>query len=136
MAQIQPYLHFNGNCREAMTFYKDCLGGELNLMTIGDSPMASNMPAEMHQNIMHAQLKTNSLVLLASDMGEAQAVKGNMLSLLLDCTSQEEIQDLFTKLSAGGTVGHALEVTFWGATFGDLTDKYGINWMLNFDKNQ
>jgi len=137
MAQINAYLHFNGNCREAMAFYKECLGGELTMQAVGESPMAGQMPSEMHKNILHAQLVKDGFVLLASDMmGPEVASKGSTISLLLDCRSEEEIKTLFSNLSSGGEIGHPLKEEFWGATFGDLTDKFGINWLFNFDKNQ
>jgi PhnB protein len=135
MTQINSYLTFGGNCREAMNFYKECLGGELSLQTIGDSPLADKMPAAMKDCILHATLTNGSLILMGSDMvGEKGLQKGNAVSMAINCSSEEEIQDFYEKLSAGGTKDHALEQSFWGATFGDLTDKYGNHWLLNFEK--
>ena len=68
MTQINSYLTFNGNCREAMNFYKECLGGELVLQTIGDSPLSEKMPAKMKDSILHSTLTKDNLVLLGSDM--------------------------------------------------------------------
>lgn len=136
MTQINAYLHFSSNCREAMTFYKECLGGELSIQAVGESPMADQMPPELQKNILHASLVKDGFVLLGSDMGPEGAIKGNTISLLLNCSSAEEIKTFFSNLSAGGEIGHPLKEEFWGATFGDLTDKFGINWMFNFDKNQ
>lgn len=136
MAQINSYLTFAGNCREAMTFYKDCLGGELKLQTIGESPLAGAMPAEMRDCILHGTLTRGSLVLMSSDMvAEEGLTSGNAVSLMLDCDSEEEIQSVYTKLSEGGQSTHPLETSFWGALFGDLTDKYGNHWLLHFDKS-
>jgi PhnB protein len=135
--QIISYLTFNGNCREAMTFYKECLGGELFLQTIGDSPTANKMPQEMKYHIMHSSLKNGSIVIMASDMvGDQGLQKGNAVSLLLDCSSEEEIRTCYEKLASGGEATSPLEDTFWGAIFGNLTDKYGNHWLLNFNKNQ
>lgn len=135
MAQINSYLTFNGNCREAMNFYASCLGGELNMQTIGESPLSGKMPAQMKDCILHATLTNGSMVLMGSDMvGEKGLQKGNHVSMAINCCSEEEIKNLYEKLSAGGQKEHALEETFWGATFGDLTDKYGKHWLLNFDK--
>ena len=76
-------------------------------------------------------------MLLASDLHVAGGlVKGNSVSLMLNCGSETEIKERFNKLSAGGDVLHPVEPTFWGALFGDLTDQYGVHWYLNFDKNQ
>ena len=136
MSQIQSYLTFSGNCREAMTFYKNCLGGELNLQTIGDSPMAGQMPGEMKDCILHSTLIKGPLVLMGSDMVDSSGlIKGNSVSLMLDCTSEEEIRNCYEKLSEGGEATHPLENTFWGALFGDLTDKYGNHWLLNYTRS-
>ena len=137
MTQINSYLTFGGNCREAMTFYKNCLGGELTLQTIGESPLADNMPPQMQQGILHATLTKGTLVLMASDMvGENGLTKGNAVSLMLNCSSENEIKTFYNSLSAGGQATHPLENSFWGALFGDLTDKFGNHWLLHFDKNQ
>ncbi len=136
MAQLHPYLTFNGNCREAMTFYKDCLNAELSTQTIGESANASQMPAEIHQNIMHARLARNgTILLLGSDMaGPEGTTQGNTITLFLDCSSQEEIHALFDKLSAGGNPTFPVTTEFWGGMFATLTDKFGYNWMLSYDK--
>jgi PhnB protein len=137
MTSINAYLTFNGNCREAMNFYRESLGGELNLQTVEDSPMAGQLPANMKKNIMHSSLAGEGFTIMGSDMcGPEGVVKGNNVSLILNCTSEEEIRNRFQVLSSGGKVKHPLEDTFWGALFGDLTDRYGIQWLLNFDKSQ
>ena len=135
MTQINAYLRFDGNCREAMTFYKDCLGGELEMMTVAGTPIAEHMPAEAAQNILHSCLTTGGMTLMATDMGPGDRVNGNNVSLMLNCSSEEEIQSLFSKLSAGGEITCPLEASFWGSTFGHFTDKFGMNWMLNYEKN-
>ena len=135
MTQLFPYLRFNGNCREAMTFYQTCLGGELSLQTVAESPIAAQLPPEAGSNIMHATLTKGSLVLAGSDMAPAEGVKrGNHMVLTLNCSSAEEINTLFEKLSAGGQVSMPLSTEFWGDTFGMLTDKFGNEWMLNYAK--
>jgi PhnB protein len=135
MTQIHSYLTFNGNCREAMGFYQDCLGGELQIQTIGESPMAAKMPAKMKEFILHATLTKGPLVLMGSDMvPDSGLVKGNSVSLSLTCSSEEEIRTLYKKLSEDGEATHPLEITFWNAIFGDLTDKYGNHWLLNYTR--
>jgi PhnB protein len=136
MSQINCYLTFNGNCREAMTFYKNCLGGELYFQTIGESPLVEQMPQRMKECILHATLTNGNLILMASDMvSETGFIKGNAVSLMLNCSSEEEIKRFYEKLSSGGQATHPLENTFWGALFGGLTDRFGNHWLLNFDKN-
>ncbi len=133
MSTINSYLRFNGNCSEAMTFYKDCLGGELTMQKVGESPMAGNMPQQMQDKIMHATLKNDGFIIMGSDLcDEKGLVKGNDVSLMLDCDSEEEIKAVYEKLSQRGKKTHPLEKTFWNALFGDLTDKFGINWLLHY----
>jgi PhnB protein len=135
MKDITPYLTFNGTCRQAMTFYKDILGGDLELMDFASSPM--EVPDEAKNNIMHAILSTNSFTLMASDTMPNQAVtNGNSVSLSINCQSVDEINHLFNSLSDGGEITMPLEDTFWGARFGMLTDKFGTCWMFNYDYPQ
>ena len=130
MTQINAYLTFNGNCREAMTFYKECLGGELTMQTVGGSPMEDQMPAEAKKNILHASLIKDGLVLLGSDLaGAGGVVKGNTISLSLNCSSEKEIQTFFSNLSSGGQVVHPLH-EFFAGTMGTLTDRFERDWLL------
>jgi PhnB protein len=133
--QLIAYLNFNGNCREAMTFYHDCLGGELMLQKVSESPMAAQMPSAAGASILHSTLTKGALILMGSDMMGSSLVKGNVIGLCMNCASEEEMSDYFLKLSAGGNVKTPLHQSFWGATYGELTDKYGVNWMFNFSKN-
>ncbi len=136
MAHISTYLTFNGDCREAMTFYRDALGGEIMFQTIGESPLSGQMSAQMKDCILHSTLTKGSLTLMASDMvGEQGLMKGNAVSLMLRGESEEEIRTFYTNLSLGGEATHPLEITFWGALFGGLTDKFGNHWLLIVDKN-
>lgn len=136
MAKIVAYLTFDGNCREAMEFYRDSLGGELKLMTAGESPIGAQMSPEQRDKIMHAELRRGELLLMASDdilsLG-AGIDAGNGVSLMLVCESEAEIKACFEALSAGGAINQALGKQFWGATYGDLTDRFGRRWMLNWE---
>ncbi len=137
MAHINAYLNFKGNCKEAMEFYKGCFGGELTLQTVGESPMAKDMPPQTQSNIMHATLKNDSIVLMGADSMKPENYSiGNAVILTVVCDSADEIKALFEKLSQGGTVTMPLADQFWGATFGMLTDKFGLHWMLNFEKKK
>ncbi len=137
MKTIYSYLNFNGNCREAMEFYKNCLGGKLDFLTIGESPLSKKMPAMMKKCILHSTLTNENIVLMGTDMiSEKGLVKGNAISLMLNCASEKEIKDHYKKLSRGGEQTHPLENTFWGAIFGGLTDKFGNHWLLNFNKGK
>ena len=130
---LHSYLTFSGNCREAMTFYQDCLGGELSFQTIGESPLPPGLPAHMKNYLVHASLCRNGFVLMASDMvGEQGLVKGNAVSMMLQCSSPEEIRTCYEKLSRDGQAAQALEPTYWGGLSGDLTDKFGNHWLLHY----
>jgi PhnB protein len=130
---ITSYLTFNGNCREAMTFYNACLGGQLHFQTVGDSPLAANLPGRMKKAILHATLTLGEMVIMGSDMvSEKGLVKGNAVSLMLHCNSEDEIKDLYKKLSKGGEAIQPIRISFWGALLGDLLDKYGNQWLLHY----
>jgi PhnB protein len=136
MTQVNAYLNFNGQCREALSFYKECLGGDLYLQKISESPMAAQLPSEAGPHILHGYLTRNGIVMLmGSDMMGNSLHPGNRVGLCLNCSSDEEINDFFTRLSAGGQVKTPLHQSFWGATYGELTDKFGLLWMFNYTKN-
>jgi PhnB protein len=131
--QLCAYLTFNGNCREAMSFYKDCLGGELAFRTVGDVPFSGKFPVEMKSVILHATLVSSKLILMATDIvSESGLKRGNNVSLVLKCSSEEQIRECFGRLSAGGEQTQPLVKTYWGDLFGDLVDKFGNQWLLHF----
>jgi PhnB protein len=135
MAHLTPYLAFNGNCHEAMEFYKTVFGGELMMQTFGEAPV--NASEADKGRIMHAQLTAGNFLLMASDGMPGHPVKfGDSVSLSVHTQSKEETDTLFQKLSEGGTVTMPLENTFWGAYFGMLIDKFGIHWLFNFQQAQ
>ncbi|MBV7532638.1 VOC family protein [Chitinophaga sp. sic0106] len=135
MSTLNAYLTLNGNCAEAMNFYKSVVGGELFLMPVKDSPMKEEVPAEFHGAIMHASLRNGDFNLMASDsMSHGPVNFGNSVSLTLSCNDESEAEQYFNGLSAGGTVTMPLAETFWAKRFGMLTDKYGFHWMVNVEK--
>lgn len=137
MKQINVYLGFNGKCREAMNFYKECLGGEeLNLQTVGESPAADQMPPQFKDQILHSTLVKDGVTIMGSDMSRGKSIDGNTVGICMHCSSAEEIQSVFSKLSEGGIIDDPLSEKFWGDTFGALTDKYGKPWMFNYSKAQ
>lgn len=139
MAQVNPYITFNGNCEEAFNFYKSVFGGEFPYIgRFGDMPSEDESISDDEKNkIMHVSLPiSQETILMGSDtMGDHAAGfnAGNNISLSLDTDSREEAERLFNGLSEGGTVTMPLADTFWGAYFGMWTDKFGINWMVNYD---
>jgi PhnB protein len=136
MPQVNAYLHFDGTCRQAMTFYKECLGGELTLMTVGESPAAAQMPHQAKDSIMHSVLKNRTNVIMASDnLGTGSIPKGNQFSMTVQCSSNTEADAFYSRLSAGGRATHPMKDEFFGY-YGDLTDKFGIRWMISHMKPQ
>jgi PhnB protein len=136
MQQINAYIGFNGKCREAMAFYQECFGGELSLMTFGESPLAEQMPPESQNNIVHGSLTSGNVTIMGSDMvGPQGFVPGNTVSLMIDCSSEEEINTLFAQLSASGQVTCPLGEQFWGDTIAAVVDKFGTSWLLNYSNS-
>lgn len=130
MKSFITYLNFDGNAREAMTFYQKCLDAELQIQTFKDAKM--DAPKGADNRVMHARLAKGSAVLMASDTMPGMPYKqGTNFSITIECDSVAEEEKLFKALGGGGKVTMPLQDTFWGARFGMLTDKFGINWMLN-----
>lgn len=140
MATVNVYLTFNGNCKEAFDFYKSVFGGEYPYIgTFGEMPPmdGKEISEEDKNKIMHVSLPiSKETMLMGSDTGGDWASKitmGNNFSVSINADSKEEADKLFNGLSHGGHITMALEDTFWGAYFGMFTDKFGINWMVNYD---
>lgn len=134
MTKISPFIKFNdGKCREAMTFYKDIIGGELEFMTVAGTPMEKDLPGKQDL-IMHSTLKMGDWYVIGSDMMMDKAVMGDGVGLCFECDTEEELRNVFNKLTEGGKVFMPVEEQFWGAWFGVVTDKYGVEWMLNCQK--
>ncbi|MBO9641357.1 MAG: VOC family protein [Siphonobacter aquaeclarae] len=132
MSQLHAYLNLSGRCREAMLFYQGCLGGELSLLTVEDSPMADQWPPHLGKHILHASLVQDELVLLGSDVGgPVTPAPEPMISLALTCGSEEELRRQFEVLSAGGKIQQPVHAFFDG-WIGSVTDRFGIHWILKY----
>ena len=130
MTAFNPYLNFDGNAREAMTFYQKCLDAELSVQTFKDVKM--DVPKGAENRVVHARLQKGSAVLMASDTVPGMPYKqGSNFQVNIDCESVQEEDEYFTALSEGGKVTMPLQDTFWNARFGMLTDRFGVNWMFN-----
>lgn len=133
MATVHSYFSFDGNCREAMRFYQECLGGELVIQMVGESPLANNLPEWMKSYVMHSTLTLDGIVIMGSDMANDDGiVHGNNISLLLNCNSEDHLRECYERLSEGGKQTSTIETTFWGSLFGQLVDKFGNHWSLNY----
>jgi PhnB protein len=131
MPHINTYLTFDGKTEEAFNFYRSAIGGEfVNFQRFGDAPSEA-------KRIMHVALPIGkNAVLMGSDTSPHhghQVTMGNNFSISLSADSKEEAKSIFDVLSSGGNITMPLADTFWGAYFGMFTDKFGINWMVNYD---
>ena len=144
MTSINPYLIFNGSCEAAFNFYKSVFGGEFpyigKFKDMPPSPDSKPVSAAAGELIMHVSLPiSKETTLMGSDssaeFGQATVV-GNNFSISINTDSVAEADRLFAGLSAGGVATMPMNKTFWGAYFGMFTDKFGINWMVNFDENE
>lgn len=138
MATINPYINFAGKTAEALEFYQSIFGGKTDVQLAKDGPMAAQTPPERQNDVFHAAFITEGFQILASDMmsDAAGRVVGNVYSLAIMCDSAEQLHEWFDKLSAGGKVVWPAADSEWGSIFGQVVDKFGIQWMLNFDKAQ
>ena len=132
MTTLTPYLLFDGNCKQAMEFYKSCFDGELTQILVKDSPAKDSMPAFQQDKILNARLKSGKVDLSASDWlrPDRTRVPGNVVCLYLNGGTFQELSTLFTYLSEGGEVTDPLKEVFFGV-YGALNDKFGIRWMLH-----
>jgi uncharacterized glyoxalase superfamily protein PhnB len=144
MARTSTYLNFPGNTEEAFGFYKSIFKTEFNgdgIRRFGDLPPSDDQPPLSEADkklVLHVELPiTGGHVLMATDAPESMGFKvnpGNNMHISLEPESREETERIFKGLSAGGNISMPLQEMFWGAYFGSVTDKYGINWMVNFPK--
>lgn len=130
--QVQPYVFFNGRCEEALNFYREALGAEIvSMFRFSEAPDPRMVPPGAGDKVMHASLRIGGSELLASDgMGEADT-KPTGFSLSIGVESVDEGRRVFQALAQGGTVQMDFGPTFWTQGFGQLTDRFGIQWMVN-----
>lgn len=130
--RLSTYILLNGDCRAAMTFYRDALGGTLTLTTVGESPMKAAFPPAMHGKVVNANLKSDTVDISASDWlrPDEQRVNGNAVCLYVSGGSAAETKRLFQLLSQGGTVTDPITDQPFGL-YGALNDKFGVHWMFH-----
>lgn len=138
MLRCTPFLLFDGNCAEAMTFYHDCLGGELILTKLGDTPMKDMLPHEKHDRIINAQLHAGNLEISATDWmasPEFDPVQGNTFAIFVTGESYDELKPVFDKLKDGDNnqrLQELHEMPF--GIYGQFYDKFGVQWIFKGDK--
>jgi PhnB protein len=138
MAQINPHINFNGNAEEAFTFYKSVFGGEFAMiMRLKDLSGPEFPVAENDANkIMHIALPIGKNILMGNDIPDAMGrvnENENRSKISISAESKEEADKLFNGLSAGGNIEMPIADSPWGSYFGLFRDKYGIEWMVDFD---
>ncbi|WP_343705503.1 VOC family protein [Flavobacterium sp.] len=138
---VNPYLMFNGTCEAAFLFYKSVFGGDFPYIgKFKDAPAEEGevLSEEAQNRIMHVSLPIGSSILMGSDTHPryGDVGFGDNFSVSINAESREEADKIFNGLSAGGKVEMPMNDTFWGSYFGMFKDKFGINWMVSFDKNE
>jgi PhnB protein len=136
MFHLVPYLHFNGEAEEVLNFYKDAFGGEIIMLSrYADSPM--QVSDDWKNKIIHARLKFDDNIIMISDSHNGQlALKEGNIQLSVEVDDEKKIVEVFNKMAEGGKVTMPLAKQFWGATFGMLQDKFGVNWMFNHEEKK
>lgn len=137
MLNLTPFLLFDGYCAEAMAFYQACLGGELAITKMGDTPMKSHMPAELHDKVAHAHLKSGVIEFSATDWMHAtrKPKQGNTVAMYLNGGKYEELRIIFDKLAEGADtelLDDLRDLPF--GSYGHLADKYGVHWFFQGEK--
>jgi PhnB protein len=140
MALINPYLNYNGNAEEAFNFYKSVFGGEFSKVMRFKDMSSPEFPVAEHEaeKIMHIALPIGKNVLMANDVPESMGKTNeneNRSKISISAKSKEEADKLFNGLSAGGQIEMPIEDSPWGSYFGMFRDKYGSEWMVDFDPN-
>ena len=137
MLHCTPFLLFDGNCAEAMTFYQSCLGGNLVLTKLGETPMKGQFPPEKHGRIINAQLKSGAIDISATDWmasPEFDPILGNMSALFVVGGSYDELKTVFDKLGAGAQKERFQELRDMPfGTYGQFYDRFGIQWIFKGD---
>src|SRR4029453_4141119 len=131
--KMQTYVNFAGRCAEAFRFYEKHLGGQVGMMmTHGQAPDQSNVRPEMKDAVLHARISVGGTELRGADIPNAQPMRSPYLSLGVD--SDAEAERIFSALSEGGEVFMRMQETFFATRFGQLRDRFGINWMIMHER--
>lgn len=130
--QVQPYLFFGGRCEEALEFYRNAIGAEVQMMMrYKDSPDPHGMPECFVDKIMHASVRVGSTTLMASDGSCEAPANFEGFSLSINVPDEAEADRVYAALSEGGLQTMPLEKTFWAPKFGMLQDRFGVGWMVS-----
>ncbi|MBD5633882.1 MAG: VOC family protein [Candidatus Eremiobacteraeota bacterium] len=134
MLKVEPYLHFSGNCEEALTAYAAIFGGTIGEVNrYAGSPMQEQVPEGWGQKVMHTAFSAPGVDFMASDSPHRTLAAGSTSRVALSIASPDasDGKRIFDALAEGGTVTMPYSKQFWGASFGMLTDRFGIDWLVN-----
>ena len=130
--KLNPYLAFDGRCREAFEFYETALGGTIAfIQTMGESPMAANTPPEAHGRVMHVTLHVGDQVLQGADAPPGNFTKPAGFCVAVHYDEPADGERVFNALATGGKVQMPFQATFWAKGFGMLIDQFGTPWIVN-----
>jgi PhnB protein len=137
MLNLTPFLLFDGNCAEAMTFYQSCLNGELTITKIADTPMKNHMPPQQHHKVAHAHLKSSGIEFSATDWLHPKRVPkpGNTVAMYVNGGTYNELRKIFDSLATGADkalLDDLQDMPF--GTYGHLADRYGVHWFFQGEK--
>ncbi len=118
-----------------MEFYQECLGGELKLQTLEDTPTSKMFPDTIKDYVVQAALEKDGMLLMGTDMVDKKLVRGNSISILLGASDEEQLKEYYQRLKRESLSAHPLDRTHWGDLFGGLVDKYGNEWLFHCKKN-
>jgi PhnB protein len=135
---LMPFLIFDGNCTEAMAFYQGCLGGELTITKVGDTPMKGQMPPKLHHKVAFANLRSGVIEFSATDWLHPTRTpsQGNTVALYICGGKHKELRTIFDKLAVGASkelLDDLRDMPF--GSYGHLADKYGVHWFFQGDKS-
>jgi PhnB protein len=140
MLYCVPFLLFDGDCAEAMAFYQKCLGGELTLTKLGDTPMKDQFPQEKHHRIINAQLKSGDIAISATDWmasPEFNPILGNMSAIFVQGDRYDELKKVFDRLAEGAEKRRFQELHEMPfGIYGQFYDRYGVQWIFRGDKKE
>lgn len=132
MIRLDPYLNFDGQCREAFKFYEQVLGGKIEFMaTFGESPGGDQMPPEARDGIMHVSLKVGGCTLMGSDAPPGTFAQPQGLYVSINVDEPALADRIYNALAEGGNVQMPIDKTFWAERFGMVVDRFGTPWMVN-----
>lgn len=139
MVRLTPFLIFDGHCAEAMSFYQSCLGGDLTLTKVGDTPMKDQMPPEQHRKVAHAHLKSGLVEFSATDWLHPRRTpkQGNTVCMYINDGAYKELRAIFDRLASGADpelLDDLRDMPF--GTYGHLADRYGVHWFFRGEKKE